>query len=104
MAAKLKPNHLCQEWIHSTEEDSDGEAVFRPADYEFPLTRRPRDFFTLHADGSLIKGQGTPSDSLQEDQGSWALDNNEISFRTQDEQLQTYQIASVASDKLVLKK
>ncbi|WP_420151775.1 lipocalin family protein [Spirosoma sp.] len=104
MAKKFNTNHLCREWIHSAEEDSPEEAVFRPADYAFPLTRRPRDFFTLHADGSLVKGQGTSSDSLQEDQGHWDLTNNEISFHTQDEQVETYQIGSINPNKLVLKK
>jgi len=104
MAGKIKTSNLCQEWIHSTEEDNAEESVFRPVDYQFPLTRRPRDFFRIHADGSLIKGQGTPSDSLEEDQGHWILDKNEILFRTETNPAQKYRIASVAPDKLVLKK
>jgi hypothetical protein len=38
-------------WMHAREEDSSGELVFRPADYDFPPARG-RDGYTFRADHS----------------------------------------------------
>ncbi len=32
-------SRLCQRWIHSHEEDTDTEMVYRPADFAFPPSR-----------------------------------------------------------------
>lgn len=104
MAKKINKAALCREWVHSGEEDTENEIVFRPADYDFPLSRAPRESFQLKPDGKLIKGEGSASDQVQEAQGTWALENDKIAFQVESEPDQIRQIASVGAGKLVLKK
>ncbi len=105
MNAKINKEDLHGEWVHSSEEDTPDETVFRPADYDFPLTRRPRETIELKADGKLVKGVATASDSVEEAQGNWELaDNNKIAFNTESEPHQTLEIALINKDKLVIKK
>ncbi|MCY7350991.1 MAG: hypothetical protein LH606_10020 [Cytophagaceae bacterium] len=104
MAGKFDKTALCREWVHSGEEDTENETVFRPADYDFPLSRRPRESFQLKQDGKLVKGEGSASDGVQETQGTWKLKNDEIAFHLESEPKQIRQIASVGENKLVLKK
>lgn len=48
-------------WVHSHEEDSDEEMVFRPAAYELPPSRGRRSF-ELKPDGILAEGGIGPTD------------------------------------------
>jgi len=93
--------------MHSSEEDTENEMVLRPADYDFPLTRRPRESLQLRPDGTLIKGSASPSDSVQEHKGTWRLeDDDELALYTSGEARpsQKLKIASIHDDRLVLKK
>ena len=105
MNAKINKENLHGEWVHSSEEDTADETVFRPADYDFPLTRRPRQSLELKPDGKLVKGIATAADSIAEAEGNWELaDNNKIALNTESEPPQTMEIASINKDKLVIKK
>lgn len=104
MNKKIDEKTLQGEWIHSHEEDEGDEAVFRPASYDFPLTRRPRESFELKAGGELVKNQPTASDSTSEAQGKWELEDDKVIFQSESGANQTKQIASCEEDKLVLKK
>jgi hypothetical protein len=57
-------------WMHSFEEDTGNELVFRPASsYPFPASRRPRD--TLDFDtGQLVRAVPGPDDKLQRTPGA----------------------------------
>jgi hypothetical protein len=59
-------------WVHSHEEDSDEEMVFRPAAYELPPSRGRRSF-ELKPDGILAEGGIGPTDRPMETQGTWEL-------------------------------
>ena len=63
---------LCQHWVHSHEEDSATEMVFRPASHPFPRSRGRRSF-DLRTDGTLIEGGPGPTDRRQESAGTWRL-------------------------------
>ena len=104
MSERIDKNALYQEWIHSREEDTEQESIFRPADYEFPLTRRPRESFQLASDGSLTKGGVSPADRREEERGTWELKNDEIAFYADSKPVQKRVISSVEPSKLVLKK
>ncbi|HEX8263836.1 MAG TPA: hypothetical protein VF596_00325 [Pyrinomonadaceae bacterium] len=105
MSTKFNKEALCGEWVHSSEEDTDDEIVFRPSSYDFPLRRQPRDVYELQPDGKFVKGTATAADSVKQAQGEWELaEENEIAFRTESEPDRKLQIASVEDDKLVLKK
>ena len=46
---------LCQHWVHSHEEDTETEMVFRPASHPFPRSRGRRSF-ELRPDGTFVEG------------------------------------------------
>lgn len=106
MNKKIKKDDLHGEWVHSVEEDSADEAVFRQSSYDFPLTRQPRESFELKPDGKLVKGEGTAADSVSEEKGEWKLEGGDkIAFNTESaEPNETRQIKSIEDGKLVLKK
>jgi hypothetical protein len=95
---------LQKNWLHSTEEDTDTEMVLRPADYDFPLTRRPRESYQLRPDGTLITGKGAFDDSLQEQKGTWKLEHDNLTLYTSPQFSQKLKILSVDNDRLVLRK
>ncbi|MEU4212387.1 hypothetical protein AB0F13_20705 [Streptomyces sp. NPDC026206] len=63
---------LFQSWVHSFEEDADGAAVYRPADYPFPPARGRRGL-EFARDGTFIDhpiGRGDAPDTVP---GHWQL-------------------------------
>ena len=67
---------LSQRWIHSYEEDTETEMVYRPASFPFPPARG-RSGFELQADGSCsLIGLG-PVDRPELTPGTWSIDNEE---------------------------
>ena len=107
MPEKSKQEKLQQHWMHSREEDTPTEMVFRPATYDFPLTRSVRESFELKPDGSFVKGGPSPTDRQQEGHGTWKLEGDDrIAFYTaaQPEPSQTLQIAAIAEHRLTVKK
>jgi hypothetical protein len=65
-------NLLRNRWIHSYEEDTDSEMVFRPANFDFPRSRG-RTGFELRPDQSLVEIQSGAADRPQTMQGRWEL-------------------------------
>ena len=75
MTDRITPAVLHQRWVHSHEEDSGREMVFRPAWFKFPPSRG-RASFDLKADGSLIEGGPGPCDRRVESDGRWKLEGD----------------------------
>jgi hypothetical protein len=46
------PSAIFKHWVHSWEEDTEDVAVYRPSDYQFPLSRG-RDGFEIKKNGDL---------------------------------------------------
>jgi hypothetical protein len=91
-------------WVHSHEEDSDEEMVFRPAAYELPPSRGRRSF-ELKPDGILAEGGIGPTDRPMETQGTWELRDDRLLLRRDpSETPRVMRIASVADDRLVVEK
>ena len=61
---------LIRHWVHSHEEDSATEMVFRPASYKFPPSRG-RTGFELRADGSMTEHGPGPTDAPVSVAGAW---------------------------------
>ena len=61
---------LCRRWVHSHEEDSAAEQVFRPADYAFPPSRG-REAFECQSDGSLRADRPGATDKTASSSGRW---------------------------------
>jgi hypothetical protein len=61
-------------WLHSHEEDTADEMVFRSADsgYAFPRSRG-RQGFELRADGSYVGSSPGPADQPERSEGGWSL-------------------------------
>lgn len=104
--AEVKKDVLQRHWMHSHEEDSAGEMVFRPADYDFPLSRG-RTSFDLKPGGALVE-QGTPGadDRQQKGSGRWELKGDQLALYSGsgDQPSRVLQIKSADEDRLVIKK
>lgn len=95
---------LRRRWVHSHEEDTDNEMVFRPAAFEFPPSRGRRSF-ELKPDGSLGEGRIGPTDRPLESQGTWELEDQRLLLRTDPSQEpRVMRIVSVNEDRLVIEK
>ncbi len=71
-------DQLAGRWVHSHEEDSGDEMVFRPADYAFPPSRG-REAIELHPDGSYTGSVPGPVDKPETTGGgTWALEGDKL--------------------------
>jgi hypothetical protein len=70
----VDPEHLQGRWVHSHEEDTDDEMVFRSASsgYEFPRSRG-REALELHPDGSYAGTVPGPADKPEAAEGEWTV-------------------------------
>jgi hypothetical protein len=66
-------DELAGRWVHSHEDDTGDELVYRPADYAFPPSRG-REAIELRADGSYAGTVPGPADKpVAGDSGQWTL-------------------------------
>jgi hypothetical protein len=106
MNMKADINVLYQNWVHSHEEDTETEMVFRPATFKFPPSRG-RKSFDLKPDGSLVETGIGPTDRPQENQGTWKLEDDDslvFYFSSQSVPKKLMQIVSADKDRLVIKR
>jgi hypothetical protein len=104
MAQEIDSRLLCKRWLHSHEEDTAGEMIFRPASFKFPPARG-RDGFELRSDQSMIEIRIGPTDRVEESPGKWKLEHgNQLLFSSQSSPTRAMQIISVDNDSLVIKK
>ena len=78
MARKATEQLFGTTWVHVFEEDSSEGAVYRPQEDDIPLSRRPRERFTLEPNGVarvLIPG---PDDRYVEEPAKWSEDRGDI--------------------------
>jgi hypothetical protein len=96
---------LNQTWVHSHEEDTPTEMVFRPATYPLPPSRG-RTSFQLLSDGTAKTGGPGPTDAPETADASWTLANNdELQIKLANSgEVRDYAIASVEPTKLVVQK
>jgi hypothetical protein len=105
---------LYSNWVHSYEEDSENELVFRRPDYNFPLVRGGRDAIDLNPDntftqrGGLLQQSGNlaADDRYLYSAGEWNLEENDIlSLSTSTGSPPAkLKIISITDDKLVFHK
>ncbi len=106
MAGKVTREILHQRWVHSHEEDTDTEMVFRPATFDFPPSRG-RKGFELKTDGGLVEIGIAPADGPQETQGTWKLEDDDklIFYRgSPPEPKRVMRIAFADKNRLTIKK
>jgi hypothetical protein len=75
----VDPSAFCDiRWVHVFEEDTPTGAVYRPDTAPVPLSRRPREAFTLHADGSAVVESGGPDDRSVDHPARWEQVGQEL--------------------------
>jgi hypothetical protein len=95
---------LRRRWVHSHEEDTNKEMVFRPAAFAFPPSRGRRSF-ELKPDGALVEGRIGPTDRPLETEGNWELQGDRlVLYRGPSEMSRVMRIASVDDDRLIVEK
>ena len=102
----VPPGLLHRRWVHSHEEDSDTEMVFRPDTFDFPPSRG-RGSFELREDGTFLDRGIGPTDRSEEAAGTWQLEEGErvvLRESRTDQVRRRLDIASVEPDRLVVRK
>lgn len=89
-------------WVHVFEEDANGGAVYRPDTGPIPLSRRPREALTLHADGSATLEKGGPDDRPQGQFARWSTTADGIAIRTGN-QAPVLTITRATTDSLIVR-
>ncbi len=106
MTDKIDRKALAQKWVHSHEEDTASETVFRPASYAFPRSRGRRSF-QLDPGGKLVTSAIGPDDRSVRGQGRWQLEaSNNLALEPAGPgaRKSVMQILQLRPDKLVVKK
>jgi len=101
----VDPNLLNQKWLHSHEEDTAEEMVFRPSTFKFPPSRG-RTGFELRPDGTAQVLGIAPTDAPQQHAGTWSIGTEkQLTVHVPVlQQTQSMTVLSVAPDRLVVKK
>jgi hypothetical protein len=104
MADKIDLHSLAQTWVHSHEEDTPGEMVFRPKSHVLPPSRG-RKSFQLAPGGQLLSSGPAPDDRTTSSPGAWSLDQSDVlKFKLATGGTTELKILSVSPDKLIIKK
>lgn len=95
---------LVGHWVHSHEEDSGGETVFRPASHPLPPSRG-RTSFELRPDGSYAERSPGPVDAPERSGGRWSLEGDRLTLEPAGEgPLQGWEVVSVDAERLALRR
>lgn len=101
--AQYSREELLGRWVHSHEEDSEGEMVFRPDTHEFPPSRG-RTSVELRADGTYLERSPGPVDVPEESRGHWSLEGNRLVLEGEGERPgHTWELTSAEADRLGIK-
>jgi hypothetical protein len=95
-----------QSWVHSHEEDTETEKVFRPAHYKFPPSRG-RTRFQFEPDGTLVHVVPGIDDRPKAQKGRWELtqDGDLILYpESSPAKSQRLRVVSIEKDKLIVKR
>ena len=104
---KADPARLQKRWLHSYEEDTETEAVYRPGSYSFPPSRGPRPGFELRPDGSCILFGIAPTDAPTTETGRWNLNGDAQVLTLTDstrKPAMSVRVTAVGEDRLTVKK
>ena len=95
---------LIGHWVHSHEDDGDGEMVFRPATYPFPPARG-RVSFELRRDGTYVESSPGPVDLPVQSAGGWSCDGGRLILGAEgDATGHAWDIVKAEADRLVVKR
>jgi hypothetical protein len=98
--------HLAKRWVHSHEEDTDDEMVYRAADtgYQFPPARG-RYSFILRPDGTYLARVPGADDRPESRTGSWKLESGDkLVLEADDSGREVLEVADAADDVMKIKR
>ncbi len=102
--AEARKDALCGAWVHSHEEDTASELVFRPASYPFPPARG-RACFELRPDGTYVENSPGPVDLPETSTGSWWCDGNRLILSAAaDLPGHAWELVTLDADRLIVKR
>lgn len=91
-------------WVHSHEEDSEEEAVFRPAAHPMPPSRGRRAL-DLRPDGSYVETYPGPVDVPEEAGGRWSLEGERLLLRPEgDRPREEWRVVAAEAERLRLER
>ncbi|MCL4641280.1 MULTISPECIES: lipocalin-like domain-containing protein [Olivibacter] len=99
----MNKEYLKGKWVHSFEEDSGDEMVYRPEGFSLPLARG-RDKINLEEDGKLVNSHPGRDDVPRSNTGSWQLEQDKLILRFDTDNKEQYTICEISTEKLVLKR
>jgi hypothetical protein len=101
----LSKKLLQRRWIHSHEEDTDTDAVYRPADFDFPASRGRRAL-EFKAGGAYSETNPGPVDRPVASHGTWKLAKDDVLTvaRAADATSRELKVKSLSNDRLVIAK
>ena len=95
-------------WVHVDGDDADRGAVFRNADGDVPLSRRPREFLEFGDDGTVRKlATGADDRAHEVDRASWHDEGGHVVFRFSTPNAKgasEYRIVEQGADRLVIRR
>jgi len=106
MKKSIDRNALHQHWVHSHEEDTATETVYRPASFAFPRSRG-RSAMALKPDGGIVETGPGPTDRPQESRRTWKLEEDgalSIYEKGKKKPKRTMKIVSLDKERLVVRK
>ena len=91
-------------WVHSHEEDTEEEMVFRPASHPFPPSRG-RTSFELRPDGTYLERSPGPVDVPEESEGSWSLEGDRLVLGAEGQRSgHAWEVKAAEVDRLIVRK
>ena len=98
------PEALQGKWVHSHEEDSEDELVFRPSTEPLPPARGRRSF-ELRPDGTYLESFPGPVDVPEAAGGRWLLDDDNLVLRPDGNRpFESWRVVAADDDRLRLRR
>jgi len=95
-------------WVHIQGDDTERGAVYRDAEGDIPLSRRPREVLEFSDDGTVRKLETGADDRAHEvDRTTWRDDGKAIVFRFEnpgDRAATEYRIVEQSPDQLIIRR
>ena len=102
--APAQRDALYGKWIHSHEEDTPDETIFRAAGHPFPPARG-RMALEIRADGTYVETTPGPTDVPEESTGHWSFEGDRLILEGPAGTLaQTWELTAIDKDTLRVRK
>ena len=95
-------------WVHVDGDDADHGPIYRDAEGDIPLSRRPKEFLEFTDDGTVRRLATGPDDRAHElDRTTWSEDGEHVTFcfAAGDAKRATdYRVVEQSPDRLIVKR